>query len=120
MNAVLRQVVRTALLCGALGLLLYLALAFAAESPVFSAWLPPLFGAGAAALLLVLTVQDVTSAWRTGEFPSRSGRVLRDREPVWFRVLMIWQSAAIVALVALLLYCLTLVMDGLRAGAPDS
>jgi len=119
MDTVIRQIVRTALLCGALGLLLYLTLASAVRSPAFSTLLVPLFGVSGAALLLVLTVQDVTSAWRTGEFPGRGGRVLRDREPVWFWALMIWQTAAIVALAALLLYCLTLLMDVLQA-APDS
>lgn len=120
MGTIIRQIVRTALLCGALGLLLYLALAAAVRSSAFSTLLVPLFGVGGAALLLVLTVQDVTSAWRTGEFPSRSGRVVRDHEPVWFWGLMIWQIAAIVALVALLLYSLVLLMGVLWAGGPAS
>jgi hypothetical protein len=111
LGATIHRIVRTALFCGILGLLLYLALSALVENPTGAASLPSLFGVSATALLLVLTVQDVTAAWRSGVFPSRGGAVLREREPVWFRVLMLWQTAMIIVLVALLLYLLTLLAD---------
>lgn len=111
MGPIIRKFARTALLCGTLGLLLYLALAAIVDNPTGAALLPSLFGMPACALLLVMTVQDVTGAWRTGMFPSRGGVVLREREPAWFWGLMIWQTAMIVVLVALLLYLLTLLVD---------
>jgi hypothetical protein len=90
-NTIIRRIARTALLCGTLGLLLYVVLAAIVENPTGAALLPSLFAVPATVLLLILTVQDVTAAWRTGVFPSRSGAVLREREPVWFWGLMIWQ-----------------------------
>lgn len=119
MGQMIRQIARTALLCGALGLLLFLALDAAARTPVGSTLLVPLLGAAGAALLLVLTVQDALSAWKTGIFPSRGGAVLREREPVWFRVLLIWQILLIVMLAALLFYLLTLLEDRWSADITD-
>jgi uncharacterized protein YacL len=94
MGTVFRRVAGTALLRGTLGLLLYLLLAAVAENPTGAALLPLLFGMLAAVLLLVLTVQDVTSAWRSGVFQSHSGAVLQEREPAWFWALDLVESDA--------------------------
>lgn len=111
MGTIIRQIVRTALLCGTLGLLLYLALAGIVENPAGAALLPPLLGVAGTMLMLPLTAQDVISAWRSGAFPGRGGVVLREREPVWFWGLMIWQTAMVFALAVLLLYLLTLLAE---------
>jgi hypothetical protein len=118
LGATIRRIVRTALLCGTLGLLLYLALAGIVENPTGAALLPSLFGVIATAPLLVLTVQDVTAALSSGVFPGRTGAVLREREPAWFWALMIWQTAMIFALMALLLYTLSLLIEAVQAGNP--
>jgi len=116
LSATIRKIARTALLCSTLGLLLYLVLSALVENPTGAALLPSLFGVPATVLLLVLTVQDVTAAWRSGVFPSRSGVVLREHEPAWFWGLMIWQTAMIVVLVVLLLHVLNLLIAAVQGG----
>jgi hypothetical protein len=119
MGTIIRQIARTALLCGTLGLLLYMALAWVAETPIGTTLLAPLLGLAAAVALLIPAVQDAISAWRSGIFPSRGGAVLREREPIWFLALMIWQIMLIVMLVALLLYLFTLLPDRWSADVTD-
>ena len=111
MGQTVLRIARTVLLCGTLGLALYLVLAGLAETPAGTKLLPRFLGLVGAAFLLVLTVQEAISAWKTGLFPSRGRAVLREREPNWFRVLLIWQILLIVMLAALLSYLLALPVE---------
>jgi hypothetical protein len=111
MGAIIRQIARTALLCGTLGLLLYLALGSVAETPAGTTLMPPLLGLAGTAFLLVTTARDTISAWKSGIVPSRGAAVLREREPIWFQALIVWQIMLIVMLIALLLYLFTLLAD---------
>jgi hypothetical protein len=111
MKDMLGRIARTALLCGALGLLLYAVLAYAVESPTLAPLLPPLLGVAGSVLLLVLTGHDMLSAWRSGEFAGRGAPIRREQEPAWFGGCMAWQGVAALCLLALLLYSFSLLMD---------
>lgn len=111
MGDIIRQIARTALLCGTLGLLLYLVLAFVVESPMLAPLLPPLLALPASVLLLVLTGQSLIGAWRTGEFPSRGHVITREREPVWFWGSMVWYGVVALCLLVLVQYSFSLLMD---------
>jgi hypothetical protein len=110
MGDIISQIVRTAVLCGMLGLLLYLGLAFMVES-----WLAPLLPAVITLTVslvgLVLTGQTLIEAWRTYEFPTRGGVITREREPAWFWGSMIWCGAVALCLLGLLSYSCSLLMD---------
>ncbi len=111
MGDVICQIVRTALLCGTLGLLLYLALAFVVESPGFAPLLPALLALAASVVLLVLTWRSLVLALRTGEFPSRGRVITREREPAWFWSSAIWYGVASLCLLALARYSFSLLTD---------
>jgi hypothetical protein len=112
---VLSQIARTAVLCGTLGLLLYLALAFATESPVVAPFLPGAFGLAGSVCMLALTGHTLLSAWRTGEFVTRVSVTSRARDPVWFWSLAIWHGAVALGLLALAQYSFNLLIDVLQA-----
>ncbi len=108
---IIRQIVRTALLCGALGLLLYLVLAFVVESPGIAPLLPALLALAASLVLLVLTGRSLVLALRTGEFPSRGRVITRERELSWFWGSVIWYGLCALCLLALARYSLSLLID---------
>lgn len=102
MSDILRQIARTAVLCGALGLLLYLAVSAAVEYPVTA----PLFGLVGATLVGIMTFGLLRDGWRTGQFPDRFGVTTREASPGWYWGSMLWYGACLVALAALALFCL--------------
>jgi hypothetical protein len=102
MSEVLRQIARTAVLCGALGLLLYLALSAAADDPITA----PAVGFAGASVVGVLVFHLLRDAWRSGIIPERSGITSRDANPVWYWGSMLWYGACLLALLALALVCL--------------
>lgn len=120
MKHVAGKIARTAALCGTLGLLLYLALFHAAESPVIAPFLPAMIGLAGSIWMLVLTGQTLTSAWRTGEFVSRFVVTSREREPLWFWGLVLWHGAVALCLLALVQSSFNLLMQALQAGDPGS
>lgn len=98
-----RRIARTAMLCGALGLLLYLALAMASDDPITAPVLG-LAGAGAIGAQLFGLLRD---AWRGGVMPDRLGAgTSRAANPVWYWGSMLWYGACLMGLVALALFCL--------------
>lgn len=102
MSDVLRQIARTAVLCGALGLLLYLVLATAADHPVTA----PAIGLIGASVVGVLVFHLLRDAWHSGIIPEKFGITSRDINPVWYWGSMLWYSGCLIALVALALICL--------------
>lgn len=116
MKHVLGQIARTVVLCGALGGLLYLALAFATESPAIAPLLPGAIGLIGSACMLALTGHTLLSAWRTGEFASRFSVTSRAQEPFWFWCLAIWHGAVALSLLALTQYSFNLLIGVLQAG----
>ena len=95
MKGHLFQIARTALLCGALGLLLNLGLAELARFPELTVPALGIFGAGCVAILLA---QEIAGALRTGILPRLPGAIRRREEPIWF-----WGSLALSLLCLLLL-----------------
>lgn len=91
----LLQIARTALLCGALGLLLYLGLTELARFPTFTVPVLGIFGSACVAILLA---QEISGALRTGILPRLPGAIRRREEPIWF-----WGSLALSLLCLLLL-----------------
>lgn len=81
MKALLTRIASTALLCGGLGLGLYLVLAEAAQFPALTS---AVLGLVCSAALLMLLAHEIADALRTGIVPSRPFPIDRDKEPVWF------------------------------------
>lgn len=81
MRTALLQIGRTALLCGGLGLLLYVALA---EASRFPDMLVPALAAACSGVLSAFLVCEIRDALRTGIAPYRPRAVLRAEEPAWF------------------------------------
>lgn len=102
MSDALRQIARTAVLCGALGFLLYLVLSTAADRPVAA----PALGLVGTSIVGVLVFHLMRDAWRSGIIPERSGITSREANPVWYWGSMLWYGACMIALVALALMCL--------------
>ncbi len=102
MSEVLRRIARTAVLCGALGLLLYLALVTAADDPVTAPALG-FIGAGVIAAQVFHLLRD---AWHSGIMPERFGITSREANPAWYWGSMLWYGACLVCVVALALICL--------------
>jgi hypothetical protein len=102
MNTVAGQLLRTAALCGALGILLYLVLAIAGEYPVTA----PIVGFAGASVVGVLVFHLLRDALRSGIIPERSGITSREASPVWYWGSMLWYGACLLALTALALMCL--------------
>jgi hypothetical protein len=100
-GAILRQLARTALLLGALGLLLYGAVILAASSGV-GPWLVGLLLAGPLAVLLGLLVAD---ALRSGVFPEKTRAPRRAERPVAYWASIAWYGAAALAMGALAGWC---------------
>lgn len=69
MSDVLRQIARTAVLCSALGLLLYLVLSTTADHPVTA----PAVGLIGASIVGVLVLHLLRDAWRSGIIPEKFG-----------------------------------------------
>lgn len=95
MKGHLFQIARTALLCGALGLLLYLGLTELTRFPRFTV---PVLGILGSACVAILLAQEIAGALRTGILPRLPGAIRRREEPIWF-----WGSLALSLLCLLLL-----------------
>ena len=102
MSEVLRQLARTAVLCGALGLLLYLVLWTAAENPITA----PAVGFAGASVVGVLVFHLLRDAWHSGIIPEKFGITSREANPVWYWGSMLWYGACLICLIALALICL--------------
>ena len=102
MSEVLRQVARAAVLCGALGLLLFLVLSTAADYPVTA----PAAGLIGASVVGAPVFHLLRDAWRSGIIPEKFGITSRDANPAWYWGSMLWYGACLLALIALALICL--------------
>lgn len=100
MKAHLVQIAKTVVLCAGLGLALYYAveaLAASESRDVAVLWL----ALAAAVGLSFLAVPAFVEGWRTGSLSSKTGRVERDVNPVWYWFLLGIEGATIVSLIAL-------------------
>jgi hypothetical protein len=102
MNDVLRQIARTAVLCAALGCLLYLTMATAADYPITA----PAVGLAGASVVGVLIFHLLRDAWHSGIIPEKFGITSREANPLWYWGSMLWYGACLICLVALALICL--------------
>jgi hypothetical protein len=102
MNTVAGQIFRTAMLCGALGFLLYLVLSTAADHPVIA----PAVGLIGAGIVGVLVFHLLRDAWHSGIIPEKFGITSREANPVWYWGSMLWYGACLISLIALALICL--------------
>ena len=102
MSEGLRQIARTAVLCGALGLALYLVLLMVADHPITA----PMIGFAGASVVGVLVFHLLSDAWHSGIIPEKFGITSRDANPVWYWGSMLWYGACLICLTALALICL--------------
>jgi hypothetical protein len=109
-GAILRQLARTALLVGALGLLLYGVVMLVASSGV-GPWLIGLVLGGPLAVLLVFLVMG---ALRSGVFPEKTRAPSRAGRPVAFWTSIAWYGAAALAMGALAAWCAVELLAALR------
>ena len=101
LGAVLRQLAKTTVLCGALGLLLYGVVAAVAAWPQ-GQWL---LGLVLAAPLAALIGHYVVGAYRSGIFPQRGGAIQRDAQPLAFWFNMTWFAACGLLLGVMAAWC---------------
>ena len=109
MTSILGQIFRTALLCGSLGLVLYLALSSVADS----AFAAPAIGLVGSIALSSVLISLLLYAWRSGEFPEKFRAVARNAQPGWYWGSMIWYGLAVICLIALALLSLSNLIDAL-------
>lgn len=102
MSEVLRQLARTAVLCGALGLALYLVLSMVADHPITA----PMIGFAGASVVGVLVFHLLRDAWHSGIIPEKFGITSREVNPIWYWGLMLWYGACLICLIVLALICL--------------
>jgi hypothetical protein len=110
-GAILRQLARTALLVGALGLLLYGAVSLAASSGI-GPWLMGFVLGAPLALLLAALVVD---ALRSGVFPEKTRAPTRAERPVAYWASIGWFGVAALAMGALAAWCAVELLAALRA-----
>ncbi|RIK96040.1 MAG: hypothetical protein DCC74_11380 [Proteobacteria bacterium] len=101
------RILRTALLCGALGLALYGALTYAVTWPGFAPTLALLLTASLGAI----TAKLVSDGWRTGVFPSKFSVTVRAERPVAYWITMVWYCACLVGLLAVALLALLMLAE---------
>jgi hypothetical protein len=111
-GAMLRQLVRTALLVGVLGLLLYGVVSLAASSGV-GPWLVGLLLGGPLALLLAFVVAD---ALRSGVFPEKTRAPSRATRPIAYWTSIAWFGAAALSMGGLAAWCAAGLLAALRGG----
>lgn len=99
MKGHLLQIARMALLCGALGLLLYLGLAEMARFPEVT--VPLLGGVGAGGLAILLTL-EIAGALRSGILPRLPYAIRRQEEPIWFWGTLVFTGLCLLLLLWLL------------------
>jgi len=100
------RIAKTALLCAALGLALYLAaetIVAASAMAIVAPWLGLVSSIG----LLVITASWFLKCWRSGELYDRTGRIVRGDDPFWYWTLLTLQGAAMCGLAVLAVYCAT-------------
>lgn len=108
---ILRQLVRASVICGTLGLMLYLAFALVVDRRGLVLLLPPILTLVVSGVALVLTGRSLILAYRTGEVPSKGSVITREREPAWFWGVMIWHATAALCFSVLVPYSLSLLVD---------
>jgi len=101
------RILRTALLCGVLGLALYGALTYAVTWPGFAPTLALVLTASIGAL----TMKLVWDGWRTSIFPSKFSVTARAERPVAYWITMVWYGACLVGLVAVALLALLMLAE---------
>jgi hypothetical protein len=111
-GTILRQMVRTALLVGVLGLVLYGVVSLAASSGI-GHWLVGLLLGGPLALLLAFVVAD---ALRSGVFPEKTHAPSRAARPVAYWASIAWFGAAALAMGGLAAWCAAGLLAALRGG----
>lgn len=111
MAGILRQLVRTSVLCGTLGLILYLAFVSLMDSSRLVPLLPPALALVLSGVALVLTGRSLILACRTGVLPSKGRVITRERQPAWFWGAVIWYGAAALCCSVLVPYSLLLLVD---------
>lgn len=85
LDKILLQVLRTGLIAGSLGLLIYAALMFGAGFPR-AKWGISLVISGPMAALIGF---EVARAWRTGIFPSLGGAIVKAQQPLSYWCLIV-------------------------------
>jgi hypothetical protein len=109
-GAMLRQFMRTALLVGVLGLLLYGVVSLAASSGV-GHWLVGLLLGGPFAVLLAFVTAD---ALRSGVFPEKARAPSRAARPIAYWTSIAWCGAAALAMGVLAVWCAAGLLAALR------
>ena len=99
---ILRQIAKTAALCGVLGLLLYGAIMMLAERDDG----PWLIGLALAAPMTALIGHQVIDALRSGQLPMRGGALPRESQPLAFWSGVVWFGVCGVLLGALTVWCI--------------
>lgn len=101
------HILRMALVCGALGLLLYVGLSYAVTLPGFA----QLLGLVLIVALGVIVTGLLRQAWRSGEFPEKSDVLSRQRRPVAYWLAMAWYGAWLIAALGIALLALQMLID---------
>ncbi len=105
------RIAKTAVLCAALGLALYViveAIAAAGARTAIALWLGLVFCVG----LLLITTPMFLQDWRSGELQGRTGRITREGDPVRYWTLLALNGGSIIGMIALVVYCATRLFQG--------
>lgn len=108
------QVARTALLCGTLGIALYLAISYAARFPAFA---PGLAFVGSLALAW-LTVSTIRYSLQNRLIPMKPRSIFRDEQPILYWGFLGFEIACGAAMIAIMILSGLRLMEGIDGGTP--
>jgi hypothetical protein len=113
MQAHIFRFVATALQCGALGLLIYIAVSEGARYPGLFVGV---LGSTISGALAILLTREIAAKLRTGVAPARPLAISRRREPFSSWGWLLFHSVCLAACLALLVWCLHHLLSELTAG----
>lgn len=113
---IIRKIAQTFVLCGSLGLALYVVLMAAIHNQLLGPALPVALAAVCCVVGLAMIGRDLKSALETGKSNDRFWPVSRARQPFAFWVSVTLKAASVISLAALAVHLLVLMVSGPSEG----
>jgi len=108
------QIARTALLCGTLGIALYLVISYAVRFPAFA---PGLAFVGSLALAWLM-ISTIRYNLRNRLIPMKPQSVFRDEQPILYWGFLGFEIACGCAMIAIMIFSVLRLMENIDGGTP--